>query len=129
MGWNMDRTVTFTRRTILQVGAVALAAFGVGLLAACGSSGTAGTAAPTVGAASPVAGATVASGATSAAPTRAPGAAPTSSLSATAQPGAARPTSANAVSVWYGQDYIPDTTDTMKMQLDDFSKQKNTPMD
>lgn len=124
----MDRIDTVTRRTVLRVGAGLLAALGVGLLAACGSGGTAATGTAPATAASPVAGATPATGASSA-PTTAPNAAPTSSLSATAQPGAAKPAPANAVTIWYGQDYIPEVTDTMKNQLDDFSKQKNVPVD
>jgi multiple sugar transport system substrate-binding protein len=53
-------------------------------------------------------------------------AAPTS---APAAQGAANPAPAGAIVLWYGTDYLPGTTDTLKALMDDFTKKSSIPTD
>ena len=111
----------FTRRSLLRyLGGTALAIPLAGLAVACGAqpsapaatSGTGSNAAPTA-----ASGGTTSSSA-GAAPTAAPKAAASGSTG-----------SSKAIVVWYGKDYLDGTTDTLKAQMDDFTKKSNVPVD
>lgn len=100
-----------SRRSALR--AVAGFAFAIpitGLLAACGGQANSTAAAPTT-----------APAASNAAPTTA-----ASAPQATAAPATGN---TKAVVIWYGQDFIPGTTQQLQQQMTDFTKKTNVPVD